>query len=61
MDYIGPLGVLYDNMSDEPYTINAGDRIAQLMVMPSYQFTAHVVDKLEETERNENGFGSSGT
>lgn len=59
--YTGALGVLYDNMSDEPYTINAGDRIAQLMVMPSYQFTARVVDKLEETERNENGFGSSGT
>jgi len=58
--YRGPLGVLYDNLSDSDYTINAGDRIAQLMVMPNYHFKAKIVDKLEESERGEGGFGSSG-
>jgi len=58
--YRGPLGVLYDNISDSDYTINAGDRIAQLIILPAYHFKAHVVDTLEETERNEGGFGSSG-
>jgi len=58
--YRGPLGVLYDNLSDSDYTINAGDRIAQLMVMPNYHFKAKIVDKLEKSERGENGFGSSG-
>lgn len=59
-DYRGILGVLYDNISNEDYTINAGDRIAQLMVMPSYRFKPQVVDILPTTERGENGFGSSG-
>ena len=58
--YRGPLGVLYDNISDSDYTINAGDRIAQLIVMPSYNFKAKQVEKLDETERGEGGFGSSG-
>ena len=58
--YRGELGVLYDNTSDEPYTINAGDRIAQLLVMPSYRFQAKVVDILADSDRGEGGFGSSG-
>ena len=58
--YRGQLGVLYDNISDSDYTINAGDRIAQLMVMPSYRFKAEIVDQLNETDRGEGGFGSSG-
>ena len=58
--YRGELGVLYDNISNEPYTINAGDRIAQLLVMPSYRFQAKVVDILADSDRGEGGFGSSG-
>lgn len=58
--YRGELGVLYDNTSDEPYTIKAGDRIAQLLVMPSYRFRAKVVDILADSDRGEGGFGSSG-
>ena len=58
--YRGELGVLYDNISDYPYTINAGDRIAQLLVMPSYRFQAKVVDILADSDRGEGGFGSSG-
>ena len=58
--YRGELGVLYDNVSDESWDIHAGDRIAQLLVMPSYRFKAQVVDTLEDSDRGEGGFGSSG-
>lgn len=58
--YRGELGVLYDNISDSDYTINKGDRIAQLLIMHSYQFKPQVVDTLDETTRNEGGFGSTG-
>ena len=59
-EYRGALGVLYDNVSDSDYTINAGDRIAQLMIFPSYRFNPQTVDILPVSERGENGFGSSG-
>lgn len=58
--YRGQLGVLYDNLSNSDYTINAGDRIAQLMIRPTYKFKADVVPFLSETDRGEGGFGSSG-
>ena len=58
--YLGQLGVLYDNISDSDYTIHAGDRIAQLMVMPSYRFKPQVVKELQTTSRGEGGFGSTG-
>lgn len=58
--YRGELGVLYDNTSDEDYTINVGDRIAQILVMPSYRFKAKVVDILADSDRGEGGFGASG-
>ena len=58
--YRGELGILYDNTSDEDYHINQGDRIAQLLVMPSYRFQAKVVDILADSDRGEGGFGASG-
>ena len=58
--YRGELGVLYDNTSDLDYKISAGDRIAQLLVMPSHRFQAEVVDSLEDSDRGETGFGDSG-
>lgn len=58
--YRGELGVLYDNISNASYEIKAGDRIAQLLVMPSYRFKANVVDILADSDRGEGGFGSSG-
>ena len=59
-NYRGQLGVLYDNLSDSDYTITTGDRVAQMLVMPSYKFRAEVVDTLPETDRGEGGFGSTG-
>ena len=59
-DYRGEIGVLYDNISDSEYEIKAGDRIAQMLVVPSYKFKARVVEQLSDTERGTGGFGSSG-
>lgn len=58
--YRGELGVLYDNTSAETLTVKKGDRIAQLLVMPSYRFKANIVDSLEESDRGSQGFGSTG-
>lgn len=60
-DYRGQVGVLYDNISDSDYTIHAGDRIAQMLVMPVHQFKPVRVDTLPDTERGDGGFGSTGT
>lgn len=58
--YRGEVRALYDNIGDEPYQIHKGDRIAQMLVMPSYRFKAAVVDSLEDSDRGEAGFGSTG-
>ena len=58
--YRGELIALYDNTSDQDYIINHGDRIAQLLVMPSYRFKAEVVESLEDSDRGTGGFGSTG-
>ena len=59
-DYRGELKVALHNSSDTDYTIHDGDRIAQLMVLPVVQPTLQMVDELDETERGEGGFGSTG-
>ena len=59
-EYRGEIGVLYDNMSDSDYTIHAGDRIAQMLIMPAHSFAANVVDILPASDRGEGGFGSTG-
>ena len=48
------------NLGDAPYTVQPGDRIAQLMVVPVVQPAVTVVDDLDETERGAGGFGSTG-
>ena len=59
--YRGELGVLFDNTSHGYVDIHKGDRVAQLLVMPSYRFKANVVDELTDSDRGTGGFGSSGT
>ncbi|GGH49695.1 dUTP diphosphatase [Frigidibacter albus] len=59
-DYRGPLGVLLINFGTEPYTIQHGDRIAQLVVAPVLQAGFAVVGALGETVRGAGGFGSTG-
>lgn len=60
-DYRGPLGVALINLSDEPYCIAHGDRVAQMIVAPVVQAMFCVVDALTETVRGSGGFGSTGT
>lgn len=59
-DYQGPLMVSCWNRSKEPFTIEPGERIAQLVIVPVVQAELEIVDSFEETERGEGGFGSTG-
>ena len=59
-DYRGPLGVGLYNMEKTPYTVQPGDRIAQLMVVPVVREKIEVVDQLPPTERDQGGLGSTG-
>lgn len=59
-DYRGPLGVLLINLGPEPFTIQHGDRIAQLVVAPVVQARFRAVDGLGDTVRGTGGFGSTG-
>lgn len=59
-DYRGEIGVGLLNTSDTPYTVQPGDRIAQLMVTPVVRPTVEVVDELPATDRGAGGFGSTG-
>lgn len=59
-DYRGPLGVGLHNLNKEPYTVQPGDRIAQLMIVPVERHEIEVVDELPPTERGEGGLGSTG-
>lgn len=59
-DYQGPLMVSCWNRSDKAFTIQAGDRIAQLMFLPVVQADFSVVEEFDATQRGEGGFGSTG-
>ncbi len=59
-DYRGPLGVALINLGAEPYTIQHGDRIAQMIIAPVVQVEFEVVESLSDTARGEGGFGSTG-
>lgn len=59
-DYTGILGVILINLGNEDFTINNGDRIAQMVINKYEQIEWNSVDKLEETERGNGGFGHTG-
>lgn len=59
-DYRGEIRVGLTNLSDTPYTVQPGDRIAQLAVMPVVQAELERVDSLDDTGRGTGGFGSTG-
>ena len=59
-DYRGELGVIVVNLSNEPYTIKDGERIAQMVVARHETIAWEEVTVLEETERGEGGFGHTG-
>lgn len=59
-DYRGPLGVVLFNTTTEDFFVNNGDRIAQFVVAPVVQGDFHVARELNDTERGQGGFGSTG-
>ncbi|MFO1456308.1 MAG: dUTP diphosphatase [Steroidobacteraceae bacterium] len=59
-DYQGPLMVSCWNRGSEPFTVQPGERIAQLVVVPVVQVEFEVVDEFVATQRGAGGFGSSG-
>ena len=59
-DYTGEVIVIMLNTTDKYLSINNGDRIAQMAIRPYYQGEFELVDGLDETERGDGGFGSTG-
>ena len=60
-DYTGEVIVIMLNTTDDYQFINNGDRIAQMAIRSYYQGEFELVDKLDETERGDGAFGSTGT
>ena len=59
-DYRGEIGVILVNLSQEDFTIQNGDRIAQMVISRHEHITWKEVETLEETSRGAGGFGSTG-
>ena len=59
-DYRGEIKVGLQNSGSEDYTVQPGDRIAQLMIAPVIQARITLVDELDDTQRGAGGFGSTG-
>ena len=59
-DYRGEIAVGLHNSADAPYTVQPGDRIAQLAVVPVVRAELEQTDELDETGRGVGGFGSTG-
>jgi dUTP pyrophosphatase len=59
-DYQGPLLISAFNRGSEPFTIEPGDRIAQLLVLPIVRAVLQVVDTFEQSARGAGGFGHTG-
>jgi dUTP pyrophosphatase len=59
-DYRGELKVLLNNTSKEVYTVGVNERIGQIAIKPVYRIKWVTVSELDETDRGERGFGSTG-
>jgi dUTP pyrophosphatase len=59
-DYRGEIGVVLINLSQEPFVVNDGERIAQMIIARHEQGELIEVDVLDETERGEGGYGHTG-
>ena len=60
-DYRGEIGIIIANLGQEPFTVERGMRIAQMLVAPVSRLAWNSVDSLSESERGTGGFGSTGT
>lgn len=60
-NYRGEVGaLLYNSSRDQPFTVNRGDRICQVALIPVFNIVWNVVSELPETSRGTGGFGSTG-
>ena len=60
-DYRGEIKVALINLGKKPYTIGRGERVAQMIISRVYRAQWDLKETLDETERNEGGFGHTGT
>lgn len=60
-DYRGEVGLIIVNLGQEPFDIEHGMRLAQLVIAPVSQVTFEETSSLEDTQRGADGFGSTGT
>ena len=59
-DYRGEIGAILCNLSNDPFLITKGERIAQMVVCPIVKCNINIVDELDETERGAGRLGSTG-
>lgn len=59
-DYRGEIGVVLVNLSNDDFTVNPGERIAQLVIARHEQADLQIVAELDETERGAGGYGHTG-
>lgn len=59
-DYRGEIKIIVVNLSNEPFTINNGERVAQMVIAKHEQAEWLLVEQLDDTERGTGGFGSTG-
>lgn len=59
-DYRGPIGVILINLGESEFTINRGDRIAQMVIVPYTRLSWAEIETLEVTKRGAGGFGHTG-
>ena len=59
-DYRGEIGVILINLSNEPFTVNDGERICQMVITNYTHVEWEAVERLDETERGDGGFGHTG-
>ncbi len=59
-NYRGEIGVILINLSKKDFTINKNDRVAQMIISEYKKVNIEHVQELNETNRNKDGFGSSG-
>ena len=59
-DYRGELKIILINLGEIPFTVNKGDRIAQMIIAPVVQGEFEMKDNLDPSDRGDGGFGSTG-
>lgn len=59
-DYRGEIGIILINLSQQPFTVNSGDRIAQMVISQYTHIEWEKVERIDTTERGDGGWGHTG-